>query len=599
MRQISLNEKLVVYFVILGVSGLIAVALFSFYTTKQALLSRTFDQLISVRVNKKKQVESFFEDRVRDIRLMADNDEAVQLAQWLTGQTDSKNPAVSLNNSLQQYLTNYLKLAGDYRNIIFVNNREQALYLTSDTINQKIHFSFGNALDLLPANMIKKSMFTGTLIHDLRKIQGTSQPVLFISSPVEKFHGRCAIIFEMTLTEINRIMLENNPEDGLGASGESYLVGPDTLMRSKSRFLENAVLSTFVNTAGVRQAMEGRSGISIIDDYRGISVLSSYGPLEVPGLDWVILAEIDTAEVMAPVYNLRTDFLVIGMLITTMIFAFAFFLSRSITSPIIKLKNAAGKIAGGTMEVNLPIQSNDEIGELTIAFNTMAAQLNRQQEELAEERKMRLRSMIDGQENERQRLSRDLHDGLGQSLIAIKLQLENYCETVSSGDHQKMEKIKTYFEQTIEDIRRMSNDLAPSVLEEFGLTTGLRNLCLNFSNQSGIAIKFENTGKIPSLEKKTSIYLYRICQEALSNAIRHSGATNIDVQLNYADSRIQLQVKDNGKGFDPEKISKHGSNGLSNLRERTQLLNGFLQIISSPEKGTRIRFECKIQEKKS
>lgn len=598
MRQISLNEKLVVYFVILGVSGLIAVALFSFYTTKQALLSRTFDQLISVRVNKKEQVESFFNDRVRDIRLLANNNEAMRLAQWLTELPDSGKPANLPSSSLQHYLTNYLKLAGDYRNIIFMDNRENAVFLTSDSTDYPLQFNTGTTPDLLPANMISESMFTGIGIYDIRKIPGESQPVLYISAPVANFQGKCAIIFEMTPEEINRIMLENNPEDGLGVSGESYLVGPDTLMRSQSRFLKNAVLKTEVNTTGVRQAMNGRSGISIIDDYRGISVLSSYSPLNIPGLHWVILAEIDTAEVMAPVYNLRTDFLLIGMLITTVIFAFAFILSRRITSPIIRLKNAAGKIAGGTMEVNLPIESNDEIGELTTAFNSMAAQLNRQQEELAEERKMRLRSMIDGQEKERQRLSRDLHDGLGQSLIAIKLQLENYCETVSSGDHQKMEKIKTYFEQTIEDIRRMSNDLAPSVLEEFGLTTGLRNLCLNFSNQSGIAIRYENSGKIPPLEKKISIYLYRICQEALSNAIRHSGATNIEVQLNYTDGLLQLQVKDNGKGFDPEKVSKHGSNGLSNLRERTQLLNGFLQIISSPEKGTRIRFECKIHEKK-
>jgi len=141
----------------------------------------------------------------------------------------------------------------------------------------------------------------------------------------------------------------------------------------------------------------------------------------------------------------------------------------------------------------------------------------------------------------------------------------------------------------------MSNDLAPSVLEEFGLPTALRNLCRNFSLQSGIDIHFESIGISTNISKKTRIYLYRICQEALNNAIKHAKATKIDVSLAFEENTISLQVKDDGMGFDLESARQCHGNGINNIYERTQLLHGFAQIISDPGKGTRVRIECKIK----
>ena len=146
-----------------------------------------------------------------------------------------------------------------------------------------------------------------------------------------------------------------------------------------------------------------------------------------------------------------------------------------------------------------------------------------------------------------------------------------------------------------EDIRRMSNDLAPSVLEEFGLATALRNLCRNFGNQIGVNIRFDTVGNNRTVPDKPRIYLYRICQEALNNAIKHSKATLIVVELIFDDNKIGLQVKDNGVGFDLEKAKQSGGNGLNNIYERAQLLHGFVQIITDPGKGTRVRIECKIK----
>lgn len=595
MRQISLNEKLVVYFVILGISGLIAVAVFSFYTTREALLNRTFDQLTSVRVNKKMQIESFFRDRVRDTRLLAKTEESKIIATQLSKSYQHNSEGSYLEKSLIQYMQNYLGIAGYFTSIFIVDSSGSLV-----RFNLKGNKKSGKIGPLESSKiqpLADSDGFPGTKvkIYDIRFQPITNDPVIYISTPIDQPAGNSTLVMEMSLTEINRIMLENNPKDGLGNSGESYLVGPDSLMRSQSRFQENSILRTTVNTAGVRKAFSGNSGISVLDDYRNISVLSSFGPLNVPELNWVILAEIDTAEAMSPIRNLLADFLLIGLIVAILIFIFAYVLSRRITSPIIQLKNAAGNIADGNLDITLPITSNDEIGELTAAFNQMTDQLQQQQELLSEEKKKRLRSIIDGQEKERQRLSRDLHDGLGQSLIAIKLQLENYCESASSGDNEKMEKIKDYFEQTIEDIRRMSNDLAPSVLDEFGLTTALKNLCRNFSQPAGIPVQFKTSGTSMQMPNKAKIYIYRICQEALTNAVKHARASRIEVKLEFENQTVKLEIKDNGKGFDAESSDHISGNGLNNLQERAQILNGFIQIISAPGTGTRIRFECKIK----
>jgi len=594
MRQISLNEKLIVYFVILGVSGLIAVAVFSFYTSREALLDRTFDQLTSVRVNKKMQIESFFQDRIRDVSLLSKTEEAQNIAEWLF---QNKNKGVrgdDLKSSLVQFMEYYLGIAKYYTQIIYLDSSGMAIEFTFDDSEKQ---PFDKSPEIVKINNLldaKKIFQSDVLIHDLQLEPQNQEAVIFISAPIEIKLGVSALIVKMSLDEINRIMLENNPNDRLGLSGESYLVGHDTLMRSQSRFHENSVLKTVVKTFGVKESLSGNSGISIINDYRKISVLSSFSPLAVPNLDWVILAEIDTAEAMSPVRNLLFDYLLIGLSVAILIFIFAYFLSRRITSPIIQLKDAAGSIAEGNLNIKLPVQSNDEIGELTTAFNQMTDQLKQQQDQLSEEKKKRLRSIIDGQEKERQRLSRDLHDGLGQSLIAIKLQLENYCETASSGDNEKMEKIKSYFEQTIEDIRRMSNDLAPSVLEEFGLNTAIKNLCLSLSRSVQISIKFISKGTSIPMPDKTKIYIYRICQEALTNAVKHAQASMIEVNLAFEKQLIKLEIKDNGCGFDLENSAHAGGNGLNNLFERAQIINGFIQIITSPGHGARVRFECKI-----
>lgn len=205
-------------------------------------------------------------------------------------------------------------------------------------------------------------------------------------------------------------------------------------------------------------------------------------------------------------------------------------------------------------------------------------------------------SFIDGQEMERQRLSRELHDGLGQSLVAIKMRLETITHVDMSKIRYVLEVIKDMFDKAIDDIRRMSNDLMPVVLNDFGLETATRNLCEHIEESAHIVITF-TAGNIPhNLDKKTMTYIYRIIQESLTNIAKHSGADQAEVRIEGEDKTIKLYIADNGNGFDINQAHEGNGNGLYNIHERVGILNGKIQMDSAEGDGTSIHIRIPLAE---
>jgi len=270
------------------------------------------------------------------------------------------------------------------------------------------------------------------------------------------------------------------------------------------------------------------------------------------------------------------------------LFIVAVFLSNRISKPLINLKNAAEKVGQGDFSMKLDTSPRNEIGDLTHSFNTMAEKLNRKTGELQEERTKRLRSVINGQELERQRLSRELLDGLGQVLIALKLKLENVGSTEDSNTPKMLQDVKNTFNTTIDEVRRISNDLMPAVLYEFGLPTALRNLLETVKEDRKLKVKIQVEGNFDDLDKTTKTYLYRIAQEAVSNAVKHSGATAIEINMERLQEEINMNVEDNGSGFDSNSVVVVRGNGLLNMRERAGLLRGRLEIGPGLSGGTRV-----------
>lgn len=205
-------------------------------------------------------------------------------------------------------------------------------------------------------------------------------------------------------------------------------------------------------------------------------------------------------------------------------------------------------------------------------------------------------SVIDGQELERQRLSRELHDGIGQSLIAIKMKLDSLTYMPEKEIKENLESIKVQFDHIIDEIRRITTDLMPPVLDEFGLVIALFNLCEDSSRASGIKVKFEHRVRTDLWNKKIQTHLYRIFQEAIHNIVKHSGAKQGYLRLTSHGEDIYLSIQDDGIGFRPKIPIKHGGHGLHNIHERVNLLNGSIDIKSAPGKGTLIQIKVPLHQ---
>jgi len=211
--------------------------------------------------------------------------------------------------------------------------------------------------------------------------------------------------------------------------------------------------------------------------------------------------------------------------------------------------------------------------------------------------------LLSAEEKERKRIARELHDGIGQTLSAIKFSVENSLRLLrNEADHSELKSLEAVIpltQKTIEEVRRIVKDLRPSILDDLGILATINWFCREFQDiYAGIRIKREidiQEGDIPSPLKTV---IYRILQEALNNVAKHSRADLIQLTLEKSDSGIELKIQDNGVGFDLAKtISLKSSQrgfGLASMRERAKLSGAAFDIVSTVGKGTVIRVEWKM-----
>ncbi len=206
--------------------------------------------------------------------------------------------------------------------------------------------------------------------------------------------------------------------------------------------------------------------------------------------------------------------------------------------------------------------------------------------------------IFDAHEEERGRLARELHDGIGPSLLAIKLRLRmleaKAREGVPIGKEEFPELISD-ISNSIEELRTVAMDLRPSFLENVDITDAVNWHAEKIKEKLGIQIKVASE-ELTEIAPKTKDTIYRIYQEALSNSIKHSGATMINVVLKMKDDFLSLEIRDNGKGFDPGRQDRRGKGlGLYTMRERVELLSGIFSIKSSERTGTSIYIEVPVK----
>lgn len=582
----SIYHKLILYIFLVGMFVIVAVSLYSYITARNAILHRTFDQLISLRLAKKEQVEQFFNDRIKEVELFSHQENSGEIrisSKNVNGLITINAPNEGMNDNFVRFF----KSSGYFENIYIVDNESIECYNFNSLTLKLRHVNDDEKQNLEPV-ISKVKLLKQLLIADYSWRTSDSSTHLYIASPlfISGNSTQKQLIFEIKTAAINQIMKNTGASGGLGQTGEVYLVGPDSLIRSESRFFENSILRLPVKTGSVRKAFRNGSGSQLIRDYRGILTLSSYSRLAIPGLNWIVIAEIDKIEAMRPVYKLANEIVFLSVFIALILFVVAYIISRTITLPIIELKNATIRVRKGDLDPVLPIKSNDELGELTESFNLMTSQLKAQKDELKERETRLFSSFIDGQEDERQRLSRELHDGLGQMIVATKLKVESMVNSGNGINSDNISRLRLMFDSLVDEVRSISNNLMPAALKEFGLEIALSQICNEISKHSQIKVIFDSQIIERQMEKRIAVYVFRIAQEALNNAVKHAGATEIIMSLFGNENMITLVVQDNGIGIDLKDSANQNGRGLNSMNERVKLLNGLIDISKGENHGT-------------
>ncbi len=306
------------------------------------------------------------------------------------------------------FLRNYLQRFGFYDIFLVDNFTGQIVYSVFKEVDYATSLTDGPFKNTNLASVFKETRDADnpnfTSIVDFEAYHPSyNKPASFIATPI--FDG-CdeigVLIFQMPIDKINGIMTSHEKWStvGLGATGETYIVGKDFTLRNQSRFLIEDSLAYFqlledidvpqetidkiknfnstiglqeVRTEGTKAALGGREDEQIFSDYRNVPVLSSYRPLNIQGLDWVIMSEMDESEAFAPVYALRKNIILFLSIMMALIIISSFFISRAITSPVKNLTVHAMQLAKGNLDVEIDVYRKDEIGILSVSFRKMQA----------------------------------------------------------------------------------------------------------------------------------------------------------------------------------------------------------------------------------
>ena len=399
----SLMGRLVTLFLLAAIIPLVIVAVISFYYSEDALKKAAFNQLSSINQIKKNQIMGFLEEKMGDLSVLSKSSDVHKDLELLltyhdTGGGDPNGPYdvstkeyKDIYEKVDPFFRHYLDAYG-YHDIFLMCKAHGHVMYTAEReddlgTNLKVGPFKDSGLAKLWSRVLKEKR---TIIVDFSHYAPSNGAAIFIGAPVFDKDGEiyAVLALQISTKEIDAIMQERA---GMGKTGESYLVGPDFLMRSDSRFeKESTILKKKVDTVAVRRALEDKKGIDVIEDYRGVKVLSCYSHLGLnenlgTDFDWVIVSEIDEAEAFAPVRDLGLKVLWAGLIVIILACLLGYFSARSIARPLKEVSGVVKQVADGDLTVATGVvDRSDEVGVLMNAFHEMVVFLRDQTREMTE-----------------------------------------------------------------------------------------------------------------------------------------------------------------------------------------------------------------------
>ena len=610
-----------------------------YFSTRSTLQKLSIERLTSLRESKKQEIEDYF-SLITKLTITYSEDQII-----VSALTDFSNPENKFSktrfSNYESYFQNISKRF-NIEDILLVNTASSEVVFTLKKLNDyKLNLNFlenDSPLKIGYNNSLNYTSDNRVSITDFSKYKySDSKPYAFVSAPIVIGGNQIGVlIFRISIEYINQIMTndENWEVSGFGKTVETYIVGSDYKMRNNSRFfiqdpvnylkqLKNAgvdnsilldikksnssILIQEVRTEASTEALKGVSNTKIIKDYRSVQVLSSYMPLTIMGLNWIVLAEIDTKEAFASVTSLQENLVMISLFILLLGGIIAVFISRSVIKPVLSLTDAVKKFSVGDLTERTKVYADDELGLLAATFNKMADEIMQQttrlKTELSEREKIeveleysreKLSSLStylqSAREDERKMIAREIHDELGQSLNTLKLRVTMLKDYFPEGDTQpiiKISQINELIDNVITVVKKLITELRPQLLDDLGLSAAIEWYVTEFEKNSGIKcfIFFENEQF--SFNPDLNISIFRIIQESLTNVARHSRATKVDISYYETGNSLIFSIIDNGIGIKPENLTGSHSFGIIGMKERIKYWQGDISFVGK-DTGTTI-----------
>lgn len=293
-------------------------------------------------------------------------------------------------------------------------------------------------------------------------------------------------------------------------------------------------------------------------------------------------------------------FAIIILAVSLLAIIFAAKMAGLITAPLSKLVFVSQAIAKGQLDTKADVSRGDEIGKLAAAFNDMASSLAATNHErdalvgtLREKEFLRttlLNKVITAQEDERRHISRELHDETGQALTWLVMSMRALADkTDDAKQREVLLNARDVASEVLGEIRDMAVELRPPVLDDLGVIAAMKKYISTYQQRFDITVRFYSVPEINNLNKQIAVALYRILQEALTNVVKHSKATLVDVQICQEISSIVMRIADNGRGIADDELEqavRQNRLGIYGMKERAELLNGNFRMVSSHQNGT-------------
>jgi len=606
MHSLSLKYRITILTLLVAV---VPLALFQFFSVKRSseiLLAFLGNDLEGQSYIMASEINRYLSQRMAEVRL---------ISQAMVFKLD--------NNKMMRTYLNAATSGSEYISDIDVLNRDGVIQISSNNKGEENFVAWDLHLGVKDLFHKAKKGSNGDVFVTEAHLLG-SGPEINVIAPIVDTKKKIlrVLMFEISLKGVQEIV-DEFAKRSIGDT-QTYIVDKfgNVIITTNSKF---SVFESFPDLR-IQPAMLGDIAVGSVlyTNSDGKEVMAGFSDMKEFGvnkaLNWNVINVTPMQKVIQPITETRNVLTAVGVLVSIMAVLVAYFLARSIALPLQRTVALAEEIRRGNYSHRLEENIGGEIGSLSTAINEMADRIEERTAEIinrnekltseiverkiAQDRLKKLSNKIVRlQEEERRRVSRELHDGINQLLVSVKYKIENFEEKFKGSPEEAlkdMSKAIIFLEEAISEVRRVSHALRPSVLDDLGLAPAITNLSRIFSDRNQIDIEVNGVDEqtFARLPADVETAMYRIVQEALMNIEKHANATKVVIDVTHTDTNVTIRIEDNGEGFDLQKAMRKTmstqSMGLRNMRERIELLQGSFFIHSDVGKGTFVEIKAPL-----